>query len=297
MSASPPPCTSRSKPSTTAGPVYAIDWCKTTAPGQQVRPRSAFRFAIASNTEDFRNRIAIVGLQDERVLVEDDYTEYPDFVTLVETQHGYPATCLQWQPSAAANHAWSSKGTASELLATTGDSLRVWEYTSDGQAMAASYVGRQPSGGGHRLSLKTSLAGVRYYVFFLSVDSSRVYSKAKYRAKEQEHRSQVSHGTRKHLTSSSHRPSTQHAPFGISTHNPPLLSSSHTIARCTTSRGYLGRLTSSCPSEQTAACARSTCGVSSTLLSFTRPLFQRIYPRLQHHHRARLARLLPPSSG
>ncbi|EMD37524.1 hypothetical protein CERSUDRAFT_114159 [Gelatoporia subvermispora B] len=140
-------------------PVYAIDWCKTTAPGQQVRPRSAFRFAIASNTEDFRNRIAIVGLQDERVLVEDDYTEYPDFVTLVETQHGYPATCLQWQPSAAANHAWSSKGTASELLATTGDSLRVWEYTSDGQAMAASYVGRQPSGGGHRLSLKTSLAG------------------------------------------------------------------------------------------------------------------------------------------
>ncbi|KAJ2979266.1 hypothetical protein NUW54_g11163 [Trametes sanguinea] len=73
-------------------PVYALDWCKSAAPGQSLRPRSAFRLGIASLTEDYRNRIAIVGLQDERVLVEDDYTEYPDFVTLVEAQHGYPAT-------------------------------------------------------------------------------------------------------------------------------------------------------------------------------------------------------------
>ena len=54
------------------GPVYAIDWCKSPAPGQQLRPRSAFRLAIASFTEDFRNRIAVVGLKDDRVLVEDD---------------------------------------------------------------------------------------------------------------------------------------------------------------------------------------------------------------------------------
>ncbi|KAI8994070.1 WD40 repeat-like protein [Trametes punicea] len=140
-------------------PVYALDWCKSAAPGQTLRPRSAFRLGIASLTEDYRNRIAIVGLQDERVLVEDDYTEYPDFVTLVEAQHGYPATRLHWQPSTANSFAWSQKAAAAELLATTGDALRVWEYSSDGPAAVSAYVGRQASGGGHKLTLKTALSG------------------------------------------------------------------------------------------------------------------------------------------
>ncbi|KAI0373540.1 WD40 repeat-like protein [Pilatotrama ljubarskyi] len=140
-------------------PVYALDWCKSPAPGQSMRPRSAFRLGIASLTEDYRNRIAIVGLQDERVLVEDDFTEYPDFVTLVEAQHGYPATRLQWQPSTANSFAWSQKAANAELLATTGDALRVWEYSSDGAAAVSAYVGRQVSGGGHKLTLKTALSG------------------------------------------------------------------------------------------------------------------------------------------
>ncbi|KAH9166238.1 WD40 repeat-like protein [Lactarius sanguifluus] len=141
-------------------PVHAIDWCKSPAPGQQLRPRSAFRLGIASFAEDFRNRIAVVGLQDDRVLVEDDYGDYPDFVTLVEVNHGYPATALQWQPGSASSFAWSQKSPTTELLATTGDSLRVFEYTSDAPLASSSYVGRQPSGGGHRLSLKAALSGV-----------------------------------------------------------------------------------------------------------------------------------------
>ena len=129
-----------------------------------MRPRSAFRLGIASLTSDYRNRLAIVGLQDERVLVEDDvdYADYSDFVTLVEAQHGYPATRLQWQPATANSFAWSQKVGVAELLATTGDALRVWEYASDGTAGggAGGYVGRQPGGGGHRLTLKTALSGV-----------------------------------------------------------------------------------------------------------------------------------------
>ncbi|GBE81591.1 WD40 repeat-like protein [Sparassis latifolia] len=140
-------------------PVYALDWCKTPAPGQQLRPRSAFRLGLASHTEDYRNRIAIAGLQDERVLVEDDYTEYPDFVTLVEANHGYPVTSLQWQPATAPSFAWSQKAATTELLATTGDALRIWEYTSDGQPAMSSYVGRQPTSSGHRLVTKIALAG------------------------------------------------------------------------------------------------------------------------------------------
>jgi WD repeat-containing protein 68 len=103
----------------------------------------------------------VVGLQDERVLVEDDYTDYPDFVTLVEASHGYPATSLQWQPSAASSYAWSQKSPSTELLATTGDALRVWEYSSDAQPVMSGYVGRQPASAGHRLTLKTALSGVR----------------------------------------------------------------------------------------------------------------------------------------
>ncbi|KII92490.1 hypothetical protein PLICRDRAFT_102733 [Plicaturopsis crispa FD-325 SS-3] len=141
-------------------PVHSLDWCKSAAPGQQLRPRSAFRLGIASFTEDYRNRIAIVGLQDERVLVEDDYTDYPDFVTLCEANHGYPATSLQWQPASAAGYAWAQKSSSTELLATTGDALRVWEYSSDAQPAMSGYVGRQPSSSaGHRLTLKTALSG------------------------------------------------------------------------------------------------------------------------------------------
>ncbi|KZT10604.1 WD40 repeat-like protein [Laetiporus sulphureus 93-53] len=142
-------------------PVYALDWCKTSSPGQQLRPRSAFRLAIASLTEDSRNRIAIVGLQDERVLVEDDYTDYPDFVTLAEASHGpgFPATALQWQPASAASFAWNQKAQTSELLATTGDYLRIWEYSSDVPPPASAYVGRQATSSGHRLVLKHTLSG------------------------------------------------------------------------------------------------------------------------------------------
>jgi DDB1- and CUL4-associated factor 7 len=109
-----------------------------------------------------------VGLQDERVLVEDDYADYPDFLTLCEANHGYPATSLQWQPASASAFGWSQKGPATELLATTGDALRVWEYSSDGQTQGSSYVGRQPaSGGAHRLTLKTALSGVSFTVILL----------------------------------------------------------------------------------------------------------------------------------
>ena len=155
------------------GPVYAIDWCKSPAPSQQLRQRSAFRLAIGSFTEDFRNRIAIVGLQDERVLVEDDYTDYPDFVTLVDVNHGYPATSVQWQPSSANSYNWSHRSPNSELLASSGDALRVWEYISDAPLPVSSYVGRQPSGGGHRLTQKIALSGVRCSQYLLVHMSNR----------------------------------------------------------------------------------------------------------------------------
>lgn len=143
------------------GPISSLDWCKTSAPGQQLRPRSAFRLGVASFLENYQNQIAVVGLQDERVLVEDDYTDYPDFVTLCEAYHGYPATSLQWQPASAQTFSWSQKSPSTELLATTGDALRVFEYSGDGPVSTSNYIGRPPVvSSGHSLTLKTALSGV-----------------------------------------------------------------------------------------------------------------------------------------
>ena len=106
--------------------------------------------------------IGIVGLQDERVLVEDDYAEnYPDFTTLCEVHHGYPATSLQWQPASSSSFAWSQKQHTSELLASTSDVLKIWEYANDVPMSVSAFVGRQPASAGHRISIKATLSGVR----------------------------------------------------------------------------------------------------------------------------------------
>lgn len=137
-----------------------MDWCKTPAPNGQIRPRSSFRLGIGSFSENFSNRIAVVGLQDERVLVEDDYSDYPDFVTLCEEPHGYPVTSLQWQPASAMSYQWTQKSPSIELMATTGDALRLWEYSGDAQPAMSNFVGRAPTSSGHSLTLKTALSGV-----------------------------------------------------------------------------------------------------------------------------------------
>jgi len=142
------------------GPVHSMDWCKSPSVSDQLRPRSSFRLGVASFTENYSNSIAIAGLRDERVLVEDEYNDYPDFVTLCEAHHGYPATSLQWQPESAASHQWTQKSSSSELLVTTADALRVWEYTSEAGAVMSNYVGRQQSSGTHSLTMKTALSGV-----------------------------------------------------------------------------------------------------------------------------------------
>jgi len=103
----------------------------------------------------------VVGLQDERALVDDEVHEgYPEFGVLAETMHGYPATKLQWQPSSAASFAWSMKSSTTELLATTGDALRIWDLTYDGDQKNTNFVGRHPTSTGYHLAQRVALSGV-----------------------------------------------------------------------------------------------------------------------------------------
>lgn len=90
--------------------------------------------------------------------MEDDYDGAPhaDAVTLAEAHHGYPPTAVRWQPAQVA--ATGMAGPNAELLATSGDALRVWEFAESGPA-GGGYVGMKATGS-HRLTLKSTLSGV-----------------------------------------------------------------------------------------------------------------------------------------
>ncbi len=98
-------------------------------------------------------RMAIVGLQEDRVQENDYDRDCPDIVTLVEGK----SRVFRSSPAMAACHpvelAWSQKLPMTELLSATGDSLREFEYTSLFLPRAAGKFE-----GGHRLSLQ---AGAR----------------------------------------------------------------------------------------------------------------------------------------
>ncbi|KAJ1299746.1 hypothetical protein OPQ81_007332 [Rhizoctonia solani] len=157
-------------------PVYALDWCHTHGPNSS-RARSAFRIALGTFVEDYRNRITIIGLPDESSLLEGSPNANAnssisanggaggsDFVVLAEAMHGYPPTRLQWEPASAVGQSWPIKTSGAELLATTGDALRVWEFLTEsdggvGPGSQTSYVGRQGSAGlGGKLSQKIALS-------------------------------------------------------------------------------------------------------------------------------------------
>ncbi|QRV96767.1 WD repeat-containing protein [Ceratobasidium sp. AG-Ba] len=143
-------------------PIYALDWCHTHGPNSS-RARSAFRIALGTFVEDYRNRITIIGLPDEASLLEPS-TSGSDFVVLAEAMHGYPPTRLQWEPASAVGQSWPIKTSGAELLATTGDALRVWEFITEsdggvGPGSQANYVGRQGTAGlGGKLSQKIALS-------------------------------------------------------------------------------------------------------------------------------------------
>jgi DDB1- and CUL4-associated factor 7 len=60
--------------------------------------------------------------------VKDEYGNYPNFLKLVEVNHGYHTTALQWHPSTASGFAWSQRALTTGLISTTADPLRVFEF-------------------------------------------------------------------------------------------------------------------------------------------------------------------------
>ncbi|RZB39414.1 methionine--tRNA ligase, mitochondrial, partial [Asbolus verrucosus] len=81
-------------------PLFSMNW--------SVRPDKRFRLALGSFVEEYNNKVQIVSL-------DEDSSEFSPKSTF---DHPYPTTKIMWIPD--------SKGVYPDLLATSGDYLRVW---------------------------------------------------------------------------------------------------------------------------------------------------------------------------
>lgn len=89
--------------------------------------------------------------------IQEDTTS---FVPLADALHGYPVTKIGWEPTRIYRESWKDMST--ELLTTTGDALRIWEF-SDDYSQPSSYAGRQSAGPPGKLTQKIALSSVSSY--------------------------------------------------------------------------------------------------------------------------------------
>lgn len=81
-------------------PLYSMNW--------SVRPDKRFRLALGSFVEEYNNKVQIISLDEET----------SEFSAKSTFDHPYPTTKIMWIPD--------SKGVYPDLLATSGDYLRIW---------------------------------------------------------------------------------------------------------------------------------------------------------------------------
>ncbi|KAJ4291457.1 hypothetical protein N0V88_006053 [Collariella sp. IMI 366227] len=105
--------------------LYAFDWCKWAPQGN-----SAGKLAIGSYLEDGHNFIQILDAHltptPSDVYVPGESKWSMDFTRIAEATHSFPVTRLLWEPP-------SSQKQSTDLLATSGDHLRLWSLPSDPQ--------------------------------------------------------------------------------------------------------------------------------------------------------------------
>ncbi|KAL8730870.1 MAG: hypothetical protein Q9166_003797 [cf. Caloplaca sp. 2 TL-2023] len=106
-------------------PVYAFDWCKWPVQSPSMG-EPAGKMALGSYVEDGHNFIQILDTQAtlEPDDTSDDAPQYGlEFVKTAEATHSYPVTRILWEPA-------SSQKQSTDLLATSGDHLRLWSLPS-----------------------------------------------------------------------------------------------------------------------------------------------------------------------
>lgn len=112
--------------------LYAFDWCKYPPQGN-----GAGKLAIGSYLEDGHNFIQILDTQVAPTPPE-AYSQGGsgtclEFTKVAEATHSYPVTRLLWEP-----HSPNSQKQSTDLLATSGDHLRLWSLPSDASSASLS---------------------------------------------------------------------------------------------------------------------------------------------------------------
>lgn len=90
--------------------LYATGWSYNPDPAKK------YRIATASFIEEYNNKVMLLQLDDER----------GEFINRGQFDHPYPVTKVMWIPD--------EKGVCPDLLATTGDYLRLWRVLGSGGA-------------------------------------------------------------------------------------------------------------------------------------------------------------------
>ncbi|KAG0025208.1 hypothetical protein BGZ82_010149, partial [Podila clonocystis] len=132
-------------------PVYGLDW------SNQPTEREALRLAVGSFIEDGSNKIQVITLPEFAGIEGMDYnpTSMSDWVPIAETNHQYPVTKIKWEPYKGGHRSF-------DLLATTGDYLRLWELKEDAENISSSTIGRRASStNGQKLVQRAVLANTK----------------------------------------------------------------------------------------------------------------------------------------
>ncbi|KAF9580434.1 hypothetical protein BGW38_002925, partial [Lunasporangiospora selenospora] len=150
-------------------PVYGLDWCN------QPHEREALRLAVGSFIEDGGNKesnqlltckdkkrlstIQVITLPEFAGVEGKEYspTSMSDWIPIAETNHQYPVTKIKWEPFKGGHH-------TSDLLATTGDYLRLWDLKEDTEHSGNNNntIGRRKSSGIHQqLTQRAVLANTK----------------------------------------------------------------------------------------------------------------------------------------
>ncbi|KAG0329032.1 ddb1 and cul4 associated factor 7 [Dissophora globulifera] len=135
-------------------PVYGLDW------SNQPTEREALRLAVGSFIEDGSNKIQIITLPEFTAIDGKDYnpTSMSDWVPIAETNHQqYPVTKIKWEPYK------SGHRRSYDLLATSGDYLRLWDLKDDPEqdSKSSGTIGRRQQTTRQQLAQRAVLANTK----------------------------------------------------------------------------------------------------------------------------------------
>ena len=114
-------------------PIYALDWCKWPP---RSNDGSIGKVAIGSYLEDSHNYLQILEAQIFQADQDSGHADGGvDFIKTAEATHSYPVTRILWEPP-------STNKQTTDLLATSGDHLRLWSLPNDPSASYGNSINR-----------------------------------------------------------------------------------------------------------------------------------------------------------